>query len=222
MNKNMQFKYKHDNLGDLTVNIYGNSSLNTTDAINPKFLVGTEKKSAQEFLEMLYIAHIKNEEIVEIIGDMMVTQPKLSNKQIVEAINKRYNANKKTNNSSNEESFNVGDGIFVEITPVSKPMDRYFTANVRIKNSKNHGLVAYIDDNYTREDCRRQGLQTMAFKQLEKYLSSHKIGAIVLEAQDLDGNEFNLEDAYKKLGFDKVGSSNRFIKDIGRDNEMYM
>lgn len=218
MNKNVTFKRQHDKFGTLLINIIGENYQQSSQAINPDVLTKYGKLSTKKFLEALYIDNINNTKLTDVITDYIVSETKKTKEQIVQEINAKFSkSSSKASKSSEEDTFSSGDGIYVEIIRESKSNDPMFVAKITIKKSKNYGLVAFIDENHTEEIYRHQGLQKMGFSAIEKYLSAHEIGAIALEAQDLDGNDFNLEDAYKNLGFSKIGTGNKFIKDLGRD-----
>jgi hypothetical protein len=215
MSKNITFKKQHEKLGPLVVNIIGDNTSENSGAIKPDFLKKYGKLETQQFLFQLYQSYMRDEKLLDIIGEYLVLSTKKSNEQIVKEINTKYNALYKSKNKD-DYYFSNGDGVYLDIARESKPDDALFTANIIIKQNKKYGTYAYVDSNETIESARRQGLQKLGFATLEKYLESHDVHRIVLEAQDLDGNEFNLEETYRKLGFVKQENGD-MVKDLGRD-----
>lgn len=219
MMKNMKFKYEHEKFGVLNININGETQQQKC-AINSEFAKKYENADMQTFLHALYISHLNNDNLIDIIGEFLVVDNgNLTKVQIIEEINKKYNELYTTTDNSSEDTFTPGNGICLEITPENEPDNKIFTANIVIEQD-NNSLSAHIEENMTVPEYRHNGLQRIGFMFLERYLSYNEIGKITLEARDLDGNEFDLNKAYENLGFYKTDSG-IYEKDIDTfNNEM--
>ena len=161
-----------------------------------------------------------DEILIDIIGEFLECNTKLSNQQIIDSINEKYAEKQQTpHNPKSSNKFVNGDGINVYIKSTSDPNSPLFTANFTTK-SIGQTLTAYLDSNFTREDVRRQGLHTLGMNVAKKYFASNGFSAISLEAQDLDGNDFDLAKMYQKDGLTHIEGTNMFVMSLDMEDHI--
>lgn len=220
MKQNISIPYNHETLGPLTIEVIAQSSNNSQTKIKQDFVNANINKPTTEFLFSLYQEYMSDETLIDIIGEFLECNTKLSNQQIVDSINEKYTQKQQsTNKKSTSDKFVNGNGINVYIKSTSDPNSPLFTANFTTK-SIGQTLTAYLDSNFTREDVRRQGLHTLGMNVAKKYFASNGFSTISLEAQDLDGNDFDLAKMYQKDGLTQIEGTNMFVMSLDMEDHI--
>lgn len=222
-NKNMTFKYNHENLGELNISISSGEASSSSDRLIPAtMMVKCKKQDTMTFLFDIYeIFAGKNDMATDIIGEYLVGDNKgLSNEEIAKEINAKYEKLVSKNNTKNNEELKVGDGISAQIALASNPKDPIYNAVINVKNIDGN-LSAYVESQITRNDYRRQGLMTLMLNNyLPIYCDKNNISSISGEPVALDGvSASNLYEMYKQLGF-VVMPDGTVEKDITPVDEM--
>lgn len=223
MNKNMTLKYNHEKLGELVINISSGEYLKSNKSLIPAtMMVKCKKQDTMTFLFDIYEMFAGNNDIAtDIIGEYLVSDNgKLTNEQIANEINARYEKIISKNNSKSNEPIKEGDGISATIALASNPQDPIYKGDIIVKNI-NGQLSANVESQITREDYRGQGLMTrMLTYDLPNFLKQNAIYKISGEPISLDGvSKSNLYEIYKRVGFE-VMPDGTVEKDITPVNEM--
>ena len=217
MAENKKYKELHNELGELTIEIIANNEGGAPLIIGEN--TKDENLSSFDFLCRLYEDNMSNTRLVNIIGSMLTNNNLGTHNEIIAEINKRYSAStRKTTDPS--DTLKKGDCFSLRIYGDDANI-AYYTANVIIKANKSQQLMGYVDTNETEPEYRQKGLQKMGFRYLERYLTSNNIELMGLEAQDLDGNDFNLYQVYMNLGFEQIGNTNKFVKNIMQQEQLF-
>lgn len=211
MARNKTIKIKHEKLGDLTLKIVaGDEAIKSI--ISDNIMYAYRKKDNQTFLYDMYVKYMSDDKMTDILGKYMENPNKFDLPTLVKNINVEYASSFKRK-TRNEDELSAGDHITIN---TFKDNDRIYNLEVTIKKAPNNTLYAYIDNNFTDERYRKNGLMTQGFKALEDYLSNYGISKIALDAINLDGNQ-NLDQIYTNFGYSKHGD--KFVKNI--DMQMY-
>lgn len=219
----MTFKYNHEKLGELIINISsGENSTSNKSLIPATMIVKCKKQDTMTFLFGIYELFAGNNDIAtDIIGEYLVSDNgKLTNEQIANEINDKYKKIISKNIAKSNEPIKEGDGITATITLASNPLDPIYKGDIIVKNLDGQ-LSANIESQITREDYRRQGLMTrMLTTDLPNFLVENHINKITGKPIALDGvSASSLYEIYKYLGFE-VMPDGTVEKDISPVNEI--
>lgn len=212
MASNKTIKIKNEKLGDLTLKIVAGGNEAKKSIISDNIMYAYRKKDNQTFLYDMYVKYMSDDKMTDILGKYMENPNKFDLPTLVKNINVEYASTFKRK-TRNEDELSAGDHITIN---TFKDNDRIYNLEVTIKKAPNNNLYAYIDNNFTDERYRKNGLMTLGFKALEDYLSNYGISKIALDAINLDGNQ-NLDQIYTNFGYSKHGD--KFVKNI--DMQMY-
>lgn len=219
--KNVSYKFNHQKLGELLINISSGENISSANNIIPaSFVVQHKKDEPLQFLYTLYELYSgKNDVMTDIIGDYLTKNlSKSTPEQLAKDITQKYSviANKKS--AKQDAPISSGDGINIRIVKVSAPNNSLYSANIVVKK---HGgrLCAHIEEQATEEKYQKQGLMSLAIgSYLPKYCVSNNIPNITLETGEIGGVDRNtLKKIYETLGFEK-GKGDLFVKPVYMEN----
>ena len=219
MNKNMTFKFKHEELGNLQMSISSGEAIAQEGSIVSPTLVAKHKNSdAMTFLSEVYTLYIgSNDVITDIVGELMTEDSSFTKTslELASEITNRYSKFASKNNAKFNAPIKEGDGIIAKICSEKDPDEIMYQANIIV--TKNHGqLSAYIDEQTTETEYRQKGLMSRAVNTyLPKYCQENNIHSISLEPGALDGvPKDTLAKIYESMGFERE-AGNIFVKPVG-------
>lgn len=219
--KNVSYKFHHQKLGDLAIQISSGENISKTSNIIPKvFIVKHKQSDTITFLCALYELYSgNNDTMTDIIGEYLVTShDNKTVEQISKEISEKYTTHVNKKSAKQNAPISAGDGIDIRIVKKTSPNDPLYTANIIVKKHSGE-LSAHIDEQKTEEKYQKQGLMSLAIgTYLPRYCESNNIANITLETGEIGGVDKNtLKKIYESLGFEK-GKGDLLVKSVNMEN----